>query len=190
MSQGPWWPIYSHFFQPILLKISGNVHNGKNRNHVFCFSVRWKATKIFAFEYFWVFLAVHVCLTSEDYQIFPAHWIEHREFESADFAENFRECPQWRKQKSRFFLFLCKMKGNKDICIWIFLSFFSSVCLTSEDYQIFPVHRIEHREFESAKKFWLSLLVFEIEGFFGLTVRNNNVMTSVEKQKFSCYKIM
>jgi hypothetical protein len=52
------------------------------------------------------------------------------------------------------------------------------------------VHRIEHREFESAKNFWLSLLVFEIEGFFGLTVRNNNVMTSVEKQKFSCYKIM
>ncbi len=95
----------------------------KQKSRFFCFSVRWKATKIFAFKYFRVFLAVHVCLTSEDYRIFPVHWTEHREFESADFAENFRECPQWQKQKSRFFLFLCKMKGNKDICIWIFLSF-------------------------------------------------------------------
>jgi hypothetical protein len=72
--------------------------------------------------------------------------------------------------------------------LWVFLAV--HVCLTSEDYQIFPVHRIEHREFESAEIFCLTLLVFEIDGFFCLTVRNNNVMTFVEKQKFSCYKIM
>ncbi len=65
------------------------------------------------------------------------------------------------------------------------------VCLTSKDYQIFAVHRIEHREFESAEIFGLSFLVFELEAFFFfLTVCNNNVMTYVEKQKFSCYKIM
>ncbi len=58
-------------------------------------------------------------------------------------------------------------------------------CLTSEDYQIFTVHRIEHREFKSAEHFCLSLLVFEIEAlkvFSILTVRNNSVMTYVEKQ--------
>ncbi len=39
------------------------------------------------------------------------------------------------------------------------------VSLTSKDYQIFTVHRIEHREFESAEIFCLSFLVFEIEAF-------------------------
>jgi hypothetical protein len=61
------------------------------------------------------------------------------------------------------------------------------VCLTSEDYKIFTVHRIEHREFESAEIFCLSLLVFFIDRsvfMCFLTVHNNNVVTYDEKQKF------
>ncbi len=42
------------------------------------------------------------------------------------------------------------MKDNKDIRIWIFLSFLTvHGCLISEDYQIVIVHRIEHTEFKS-----------------------------------------
>jgi hypothetical protein len=74
-----------HFFQTIFLKISGNVHNGKNRVHFFLFlgkmkdNLRYLRLNIFEF-----FFAVHVCLTSEDYQIFTVHRIENREFESAE----------------------------------------------------------------------------------------------------------
>jgi hypothetical protein len=38
-------------------------------------------------------------------------------------------------------------------------------CLTFQDYHIFTVHRIELREFISAKFFCLFLMVSEIEAF-------------------------
>jgi hypothetical protein len=59
-------------------------------------------------------------------------------------------------------------------------------CLISKDYQIFTVHRIKQREFKSVEMFHLSLLVFEIKAFkliLFLTVRNNSVMTYIEKLK-------
>ncbi len=96
------------------------------------------------------------------------------------------------KTEFTFFCFSVKLKTTKILAFKYFFVFLAvHVCLTSEDYQIFTVHRIEHREFESAKIFGLSFLVFEIEAFlFYFTMRNNNVMTYVEKHKFSCYKIM
>jgi hypothetical protein len=48
--------------------------------------------------------------------------------------------------------------------------------LTSQNYQIFTVHRIEQREFKSAKSFFLSLLVFEIGAF------NFLIFNSVQQQ--------
>jgi hypothetical protein len=78
------------------------------------------------------------------------------------------------------------MKNNKDIHVIAFEYFLVFLmvhgCLTFEEYQIFAVHRTEHREFKSAKIFCSSLLIFETEAFF-LTMRNNSVMPSVEKQK-------
>jgi hypothetical protein len=89
------------------------------------------------------------------------------------------------KNRIPLFLFLCKMKDNKDNRIWIFLSFLTvRGCLTFQDYQIFTVYRIEHREFKSVEIFCLPLLVFEIEAFtffLFLTVRINSVMTYEEK---------
>ncbi len=80
--------VNSHFFRPILLKIAGNVHNGKNRIPLFWFLCKMKDNEdtVFAFEYFRVFLTVHGCLTSEDYKLFTVHRIEHREFKSVEIS--------------------------------------------------------------------------------------------------------
>jgi hypothetical protein len=74
----------SYFFSWFFWKFQGMSTMAKTEFTFFCFSVKWKTTKILAIKYFFVFLAVHVCLTSEDYQIFTVHRIEHREFESAE----------------------------------------------------------------------------------------------------------
>jgi hypothetical protein len=63
----------SHFFRPILLKLAGTLKNGKNRIPLFCFSLKLKITKIFAIEFFRVFLMVYVYSDTEIDQILTVY---------------------------------------------------------------------------------------------------------------------
>jgi hypothetical protein len=63
----------SHFFRPILLKLAGNVKNGKNKIPLFCFSLNTKITKIFAIEFFQFFLTVYIYSDTKVDQILTVH---------------------------------------------------------------------------------------------------------------------
>jgi hypothetical protein len=61
------------FSRPILPNLAGNVEYGKNRIPLFCLYFKVKIMKIFVYEYFHIFLMVHVYSTAYDDKTLTVH---------------------------------------------------------------------------------------------------------------------
>ncbi len=75
-----WWISIAAFFSQFCWNLQGMCTLVKIEINIFCFSLVLKTTKIFALEFFRVFLTVHIYLTTEFNQIFVLHREKRQEF--------------------------------------------------------------------------------------------------------------